>query len=294
MTADPARGFHDGELAVQQRAGVARDAARLAGMLGPTRLRPGSTAFLAGLRLAALTARDRAGTLWISVLTGPPGFLDGAGELLRIRAAPVPGDPLSDLGADQPVGIVAIDPQARRRMRVNGTLISARPGSLVVEVGEAYGNCPQYIQERTIGTGPTRRTEHPAPLVGDRLDESATRIVRAADTFFLGTIHPERGADASHRGGPAGFVQVAGGDLAWPDYPGNNMFNSLGNLQVDDTAALAFVDFGTGDTVQLSGRAHVEWADPGPADDDGGTGRRVVFTVSRVVSGGPPLPIRAA
>jgi hypothetical protein len=31
-------------------------------------------------------------------------------------------------------------------------------------------------------------------------------LIRSADTFFLGTTHSERGNDASHRGGPAGFV----------------------------------------------------------------------------------------
>ena len=74
-------------------------------------------------------------------------------------------------------------------------------------------------------------------------------------------VHPTRGADASHRGGSPGFVRVAGGRLWWPDYPGNNMFNSLGNLAVDPAAALMFIDFFSGRTLQLSGAGDVRWDD---------------------------------
>ena len=110
-------------------------------------------------------------------------------------------------------------------------------------------------------------------------------MIRRADTFFLGTTHPERGRDASHRGGPPGFVRVDGNDLWWPDYPGNNMFNSFGNLAVEPTAALLFVDFPTGNTVYLSGTAAIEWGTDDPPGDDGHTGRRARFTTERVVSG---------
>ena len=87
-------------------------------------------------------------------------------------------------------------------------------------------------------------------------------LIRSADTFFLGTTHPERGNDASHRGGPAGFVYAERKTVEWPDYPGNNMFNSFGNLAVDPTAALLFIDFRNGRTLQLSGSANVVWDTP--------------------------------
>ena len=72
--------------------------------------------------------------------------------------------------------------------------------------------------------------------------------------------------------------------LWWPDYPGNNMFNSFGNLAVDDEAALLFVDFRSGTTLHLSGSAEVQWTPPGVAGDDGGVGRRVAFSVDCVVA----------
>jgi hypothetical protein len=47
----------------------------------------------------------------------------------------------------------------------------------------------------------------------------------------MASFHPRGGADASHRGGRPGSVRVLDeGRLAFADYPGNNMFNTLGNL----------------------------------------------------------------
>ncbi|WP_260860342.1 pyridoxamine 5'-phosphate oxidase family protein [Mycobacterium tilburgii] len=115
--------------------------------------------------------------------------------------------------------------------------------------------------------------------------------IATTDTLFLGITHPSRGSDASHRGGDSGFVRVESPTrLWWPDYPGNNMFNSLGNLMVDDEAALLFVDFATGATIQLSGTAQVQWTAPGAEGDDGAVERRVAFTVASVVA----LPPTAA
>jgi hypothetical protein len=67
------------------------------------------------------------------------------------------------------------------------------------------------------------------------------------------------------------------------------MFNSLGNLAVDRSAALLFLDFATGRTVQLSGTAAIEWITPGSPGDDDDTGRRVRYTPRRVVTGGVAL-----
>jgi predicted pyridoxine 5'-phosphate oxidase superfamily flavin-nucleotide-binding protein len=285
-----AAGFHDGELAVQRQAGVTTEAARLTGMLAPADLRGGIGRFLAGRTFAALTARDRDGRLWISPLAGPAGFLrPDSATGLEIATAPVPGDPLHGLTAGQPAGLLVMEFAGRRRVRVNGTLVRAGADGLRIEAEQAYGNCPQYIGQRFLepvaaGRALVRRT--PGLSADDRA------LIRAADTFLLGTTHPDRGNDASHRGGTQGFVRVENGRLWWPDYPGNNMFNSFGNLAVDPAAALLVADFGTGRTLHLSGTATVDWTGPGIAGDDGGTGRRVWFTPQCTVAG-TLLPARA-
>ena len=278
-------GFHDGELAVQRQAGVEAAAARLSSMLSRAELRDGTAAFLHDATFAAITARDPAGHLWISPLSGPPGFLNRAGpRTLTIRPRFPEQAPLHGLPVDQPIGLVVVEFAAKRRVRVNGTLTDVHNGELVVDVEQAYGNCPQYIRQRhltteSVGAGQARVSRRRTLAAED------VSLIQSADTFFLGTTHPERGNDASHRGGPPGFVRTDGETLWWPDYPGNNMFNSFGNLAADPTAALLFVDFRTGHTLHLSGTATVQWNIPGDPDDDTRTGRGVHFTPTRVAAG---------
>lgn len=273
-------GFHEGELATQRRAGVQAEAQRLEGMLDRSRLSDGAAKFLSSQRFAAITGRDGDGTLWVSSVSGEPGFLRGADDTLRMSAALREGDPLHRMPIGQQVGMIAIDFATRRRLRINGFLVDADAAGMTVHVDQAYGNCPKYIHPHdftvSAAAGSVRRTTS--------LSAADHAMIAAADTFFLGTAHPTRGSDASHRGGPAGFVRVdSAARLWWPDYPGNNMFNSFGNLAVDDEAALLFVDFDTGAALHLSGTAQVQWTAPGADGDDGGVGRRVVFSVDSVV-----------
>lgn len=285
--------FHEGELAVQRRAGVLDEAARLSGMLAPARLGDGVSRFLADRTFAAITARDAAGTLWISPLVGPPGFLRvTAPTVLEVRALPAEGDPLRDLPAPQAVGLIVIEFALRRRLRVNGTLARAGRDGLRVDVGEAFGNCPQYIQARILHEAPAPSRSAGPIRRGLALTEEDAALIRRSDTFFIGTTHPGRGADASHRGGPPGFVRVQNGRLWWPDYRGNNMFNTLGNLDLDPTAVLLVPDFATGRALHLSGRAALRWITPGSPGDDGHTGRRVDFTPQRLVAA-TLLPLQA-
>jgi uncharacterized protein len=269
----PATGFHGGELAVQRRAGVQQQAARLSSMVERGELRGGISAFLAGATFAAITGRDAAGRLWTAPLVGARGFLTPASPTrLLIASTPDPADPLSGLPGGQPVGLIVMDFAARRRLRINGTLTVAADG-LAIDVVQAYGNCPQHIHPRhplsaDLGGG-TERIRR-----GDALRPEDVDLVQTADTFFLGTTHAEYGSDASHRGGPAGFARADAHTVSWPDFPGNNMFNSFGNLAVDPTAALLFVDFDTGLTLQLSGSAALTWA---------GDERSVRFDVDDVV-----------
>jgi len=274
--------FHDGELAVQQRAGVRAEADRLAGMLAPPHLDGGPARFLGERTFAALTGRDPGGRLWTSPLVGPPGFLDADATTLRIHALPLPGDPLRNLPAGQAVGLIAVDYARRRRVRVNGMLVERDVEGLRVDVEQAFGNCPKYIRPRHLAAD-APPVDHLAPSPSASLSAAARALVVGTETFFLGTTHPDRGVDTSHRGGPPGFVRVEDGALWWPDYPGNNMFTSFGNLAVDDTAAVLVPDFGTGTSLLLSGRAAVEWVTP--SDIDGATGRRVRLTIESVVWG---------
>jgi uncharacterized protein len=251
--------FHSGEIEVQGRAGVRAEAGRVGRIIGPD-LSPAFERFLLRQRLAVAAARDTAGRVWASLLTGPAGFIAPAGRRrMNVGADPVPGDPLADVLTDEggsSVGLVVLDPTTRQRIRVNGVADATDEKGLLITIAQAYGNCPKYIQLRaaepdaTVSPGPTQ--------VARTLDGQQQSWIASADTLFIGSFHPEGGADASHRGGRPGFVRVLGPDrLAFPDYPGNAMFNTLGNLVEYPRAGLLFVDFRTGDVLQVTGRATV-------------------------------------
>lgn len=286
-------GFHPGELAVQRRADVQDAAANLADMLQPAELSGKLAASIGDRTFLVLAARANGGRLWTTVVVGPPGFLEvRTPRELVVHGTIAEGDPLARLPAGQSIGMTAIDFATRRRIRINGRLDRVADDHVVVEVEQAYGNCPQYIQQRRLtpvaGRPPSATSVH----VGTGLEADDVELVRAADTFFLGTIHPGRGADASHRGGPPGFVRVEGQTLWWPDYKGNNLFNSFGNLEASPEAALLFVDFERSRTLHVSGTCEIQWGPPGRPGDDGGTGRIAAFAIHGVVSGSR-LPVVA-
>ncbi|RSS82031.1 pyridoxamine 5'-phosphate oxidase family protein [Streptomyces sp. WAC06614] len=272
--------YHQGSRTVQDRVGVRELADHVGRSITPV-IRDVAADFLARQPFLVVGAADAAGRLWASALTGPPGFLGtrGTGRLVVDGALPA-GDPLAEALATDgtAVGTIALDPRTRRRMRLNGTLTAAPlGGGFTVDAEQVFANCPKYLQKRQPlklepeGPGVLRR--------GDALDAAQQRAVRAADTFFVATTGPD-GVDASHRGGNPGFVEVRGAhELAWPDYPGNSMFLTLGNLAADPRAGLLFPHWETGAQLQISGRARTAFAPDGT--------RTVVLTVESVVESLP-------
>ena len=278
--------FHPGELEVQGRAGVRHQAAKIGGGIH-AEISPAVTDFLRARRFAVAAGIAPSGELWATVLTGDAGFLETIdAHRLRVGALPVAGDPFAEAlrdGAD--VGLVAIDLLQRRRVRVNGRVelrLDVYKDGFDVMTREVFGNCPKYIQARSgehasSAGGPIETRESRA------LDDWQREWIHAADTFFVATRNPDAGADASHRGGEPGFVDVIDGSrIAWPDFSGNRMFQTLGNLATDASAGLVFIDFEGGRTLQLSGRAAVDW-DASRAARYPGAERVVDFTIARVV-----------
>jgi hypothetical protein len=182
-------------------------------------------------------------------------------ERLRLEASLPSEDPLAAVfhRPGGQIGIPAIDFDSRSRIRLNG-IAQQTDDEIEVVVDEVFGNCPKFIQRRiaVAQLEPARnsRSRDTASLVA-----SQAALIRGADTFSIASSHPHRGADASHRGGRSGFVEVTsdGRALCFPDYSGNRMFQTLGNLTVDPCAGLLFLDWEKGTALQLTGRARIVW-----------------------------------
>jgi predicted pyridoxine 5'-phosphate oxidase superfamily flavin-nucleotide-binding protein len=276
--------FHPGEIAIQQRAGE-RDAARRNGVGIAAQIPAGARPFLSRQRLIALSAAGDDRHLWTSVWCGEPGFVHSTDTqrltIERGLTAASNYDPvLRRLASGRPVGTVVIDLATRRRLRINGIIETLNAAVIDIHVHESVGNCPKYIQRRELAPAAAAMSTEQTTAAGVVLDDTRRAVIERADTAFVGSVHQERGLDTSHRGGAPGFIHVAdAATLRIPDYPGNSMFMTLGNFEVDPRASIAVLDFEAGAVVALSGSAHLH------ADGDrlglttGGTGRWWDFAI---------------
>ena len=109
--------------------------------------------------------------------------------------------------------------------------------------------------------------------LADRLEEKLARdtfsdddkaFIESLPYFFLSTADAEGRPDCSFKGGVPGFVRVTGPrELAFPDYDGNGMFKSLGNLLANDNVGLLFIAMhGSPKRLRVNGTATVSRDDP--------------------------------
>lgn len=105
----------------------------------------------------------------------------------------------------------------------------------------------------------------------DRFTDDDAAFIGSLEYFFLATADAEGRPDCSFKGGPAGFVRVAAPDLlVFPDYDGNGMFKSLGNLKANPSVGLLFIGFGDAPRrLRVNGEAEVTADEPAMADVPG-------------------------
>ncbi|MEZ4600112.1 MAG: pyridoxamine 5'-phosphate oxidase family protein [Syntrophotaleaceae bacterium] len=275
--------YHPGELKIQEKVG-AREAADHVGRTIYPLIAHMFVDFIQSQPLVILGFSDDAGETWASLLTGEPDFMQVVDEqTLRIKALPHEGDPLErELQDGSELGLLLIDFATRRRLRLNGRGEMERDGFLV-HARQVYANCPRYIQARKCEWKKMSAATPKPGTSGNNLNPGQQQRIRQADTFFIASTHPVGGADVSHRGGFPGFVQVMDEQsLIWPEYNGNSMFNTLGNICENPKAGLLFPDFENGGTLQLSGTAEIVWDEQRAADFPGAE-RLIVFKTARVI-----------
>src|SRR5579872_3598302 len=108
--------------------------------------------------------------------------------------------------------------------------------------------------------------------IADRLEQTTARTAFTADDkafiegrifFFLATATPDGHPTCNLKGGGAGFVRVSAPDeLVFPDYDGNGMFLSIGNITVNANVGLLFIDFEKPRRLRVDGTAQVSRDDP--------------------------------
>jgi ferredoxin-NADP reductase/predicted pyridoxine 5'-phosphate oxidase superfamily flavin-nucleotide-binding protein len=288
--------WHRGEVEIQRSVGVDTRMDEIGRRVIRDFLLDQHREFFPQLPFLAVGSVDPAGAPWATIVAGQPGFISSPDiHTLAIQAARQPSDP-ADAGMEDgdPVGLLGIELHTRRRNRMNGT-VRRTAGGFDVVVAQSYGNCPQYIQLRDFAVVADPATPYAGEVeTFDALDADARRLIGAADAFFVASYSEESGrqVDVSHRGGKPGFVRIGeDGVLTIPDFAGNLFFNTLGNIRLNGKTGLVFVDFATGDLLQLTGAAEVVLHSPEIAAFQGAE-RLWRVRPTRIVRRRAALPVR--
>ena len=127
--------------------------------------------------------------------------------------------------------------------------------------GDMYHDGSRQLQDQFDSRRLADRLEavrvHPTFLERDRA------FVERSAMFFLATADAAGQPDCSYKGGLPGFVRVLDErTLAFPDYDGNGMFRSLGNIRVNPHVGLLFIDFEQPGRLRINGTATVRDDDP--------------------------------
>ncbi|KAL4927665.1 uncharacterized protein BDV17DRAFT_292406 [Aspergillus undulatus] len=299
LTKPGVNGWHPGEATLHCKLGFA-SAVSTKWRSIENQLREQHRLFHTGnLPFIPMTVIDEFGRPWAGIAagrSGDVGFVDGAKEdlrRLRFKLKTWRGDPFSNLlevlkgwdGIEKEIGKRAltaglgIEFSTRRRNKFAGVIRGVEDGEaqreyvVDLEVNEAVGNCPKYINTRTLDPHPDTNPQllHQARHVGahERLPTEVIKMITTADTVFIATIYKSNPATASKfpshggmnaRGGLPGFIRVSPSDgrtVVLPDYSGNRFMSSLGNIEASGVAGFTIITFETGDVLYLTGKAEV-------------------------------------
>jgi predicted pyridoxine 5'-phosphate oxidase superfamily flavin-nucleotide-binding protein len=143
-----------------------------------------------------------------------------------------------------------------------------------------YHEGMRALQDRYGGRKVADRLEQHRKHASFTEDDKA--FIESAPFFFLATTWRDS-VDCSMKGGLPGFVRVtAPNELSWPDYDGNRMYRSLGNILKNPKVGLLFVRFDAKSTrLRLSGLARIDESEAALAGLPGA--RRVVRVTAEII-----------
>lgn len=281
--------FHQGQLAVQKITGQ-EDLANMRIPMIDSCLHAQSQGFIEHQILAFLGTEDSNGALWLSLIVGERGFIS-VPSLHEIKFnldkihSPKEDIFFENIKTKPTVGLLFHDAARRARYRAWGR-VNEKDGYLSFGIKMGYPSCPKHIQREHIEVSNTSTDLSPQYENGTMLGELEKAWILNAHTFFISTQTPNGDVESSHRGGDPGFIEILdNGTIRVPDYHGNSMFSTLGNLYENPKAALLFIDYEKGKTLQLSGLAELQFEQNSKEDfyQSGETGRFWTFQTKQWV-----------
>ncbi|KAF2825186.1 hypothetical protein CC86DRAFT_295112 [Ophiobolus disseminans] len=256
-----------------------------------TMLTPQASFMLQKGSLLALGTLDLQDRPWTTLWGGSPGFSEplgggfvGTRTLVDSEHDPVvqalvgeakAGEMLQPKDGGKMLAGLAIELMTRKRVKIAGKMVAGTVQDVKVQIGESdeertpetqnqiqlvtkidesLGNCPKYlnqyvlqpalVQSQLLSNGPT-------------LSGQARALINKSDMFFLSTS-TSSDMDVNHRGGSPGFVRVISPTcIAYPEFSGNRLYQSLGNLQLNPRIGITFPDYETGDVLYITGTTEI-------------------------------------
>jgi hypothetical protein len=240
--------YHHGQLAVQSEANTRPVAEKLRDWVGPVTV----FAKAATLVVVVTREREREGDPRFTLLSGAAPLVD-ASHVDDDVIVTFPHSLLDAVPAGSVASAIVIDPAAARRSRVCGELIESANGA-TMRASAAMTHCRKYIAPSVADASEPR--VGPAERIAIALDDARIAATLArTETAFLGTVAPDGGPVAAHRGGAPGFIRYdpGTGSITWPEFVGDGMFVNTGNLRATGRFALLALDLEAGDGIELTG-----------------------------------------
>ena len=129
------------------------------------------------------------------------------------------------------------------------------------DMDEPYHDGSRRLQDRFDTRRIADRLQE--KTVRDYIDDDDRAFIEARDMFFIATADAEGKPQSSYKGGDPGFVRVLDErTIAFPNYDGNGMYLTMGNLAVNAQVGLLFIDFEGRKRMRLNGLASIDEDDP--------------------------------
>lgn len=240
-------------------------------------LSPRAASLVQQCPILALGTLDYQGRPWSTIWGGTAGFATPVSESLIGLQTQVDSkyDPVvqalltgnqTEAYKGKMVSGLAVDLENRRRVKLYGRMVTgslsdgdAGQAQLVVHIEESLGNCPKYMNKKHIVPA-----KPDSKLISDspQLSATAVELLSRADTIFISSSHGATTMDTNNRGGPPGFMRVqsnnaSGAVIVYPEYSGNRLYQTLGNLETTPLAGFVVPDFDTGNVLYFTGSTEI-------------------------------------
>ncbi|KAL8675881.1 MAG: hypothetical protein Q9186_007536, partial [Xanthomendoza sp. 1 TL-2023] len=251
--------WHEGEISMQQKLHVPYQENPTSPFLTPYAAR-----LLPDAPLLALGTLDSGGRPWTTILGGEAGFVRPLGQSnIGIKTLIDPTyDPVISIllhhddhsgqqKKDRPIAGLGIDLETRSRVKLAGKFIAGALGGVLTTAGAKATEAQIVVKvEQSL-------VSSSLPLPVEAID-----LLAKADIFFITTSHGGSTMGTNNRGGCPGFCRIMKNDhsgtiLLYPEYSGNRLYQTLGNLQTTPKAGIAIPDFDSGDVLYLTGTTEI-------------------------------------